>query len=178
MVENPKVVIYARVSTDGQTIDQQVETCKKYCDLKGLTVVDVVSEQGSGKDIISRPKFQQLQKDLRNYKYDAVVVFRIDRLGRNVRDMVMFFEEMQNKGIGIHSINENLDISTPIGRAIVNILITMAQLEREQISLATKQRLQALKNMGKTLGRPKGSKDKQKRNTAGYHRRYAKKRGG
>jgi len=169
-----KVAIYVRISTDGQTIDQQIDSCKKYCELKDLEVAEIISETGSGKDILSRPKFQGLWNRLRRLEFDGVVVFRIDRLGRNVRDMVMFFDEMQNFGIEIHSINENLDASSPIGKAIINILITMAQLERENISLATKQRLQSLKNMGKTLGRPRGSKDKVKRKKAGYISRWSK----
>ena len=170
-----KVAIYARISTDGQTIEQQIDSCKKYCELKGLEVAETISETGSGKDILGRPKFQELWNRLRTHGFDGVVVFRIDRLGRNVRDMVMFFDEMQSEGIQVHSVNENLDIDTPIGKAVINILITMAQLEREQISFATKQRLQALKKMGKTLGRPKGSKDKHQRRKSGYHRRWDKK---
>jgi len=162
------VAIYARVSTDEQTVEQQILACRKYCEFKGLEVDIVVEESASGKDVIKRPKFRELWDKLRGMEYEGIVVFKIDRLGRNVRDMVIFFDEMQNRGIQIHSITESLDNSTPIGRAMINILLTMAQLERENISLATKQRLQALKNMGKTLGRPHGSKDVKKRNTSKY----------
>ena len=169
-----KIAIYARVSTDGQTLDQQIDACKKYCDYKGFEIAGIIEETGSGKDVLARPKFQELWNRLRRKEFDGVVVFRIDRLGRSVRDLVMFFDEMQNRGIQIHSINENLDMSTPIGKAMVNIIITMAQLEREQISTATKQRLQALKEQGKQLERPKGSKDKSERKKSGYYNRWAK----
>ena len=83
----------------------------------------------------------------------------------------MLFEELEKKGIEIHSINENLDTSTAMGRAFREIILIFAQLERENISEATKQRLEALKNLGKTLGRPKGSKDKlgKPRKKSGYY---------
>jgi DNA invertase Pin-like site-specific DNA recombinase len=171
-----RVALYSRVSTDGQTVEQQIEQCRKYCDYKGFEVASVIEEVGSGKDVLKRPKFQELWNQLRRREFDGVVVTRIDRLGRNTRDMVMFFDEMQNNGIQIHSVNENLDATTPIGKAVISIIITMAQLEREQISLATKQRLQALKNMGKKLGRPSGSKDGKPRRKSGYYKRWDKQR--
>ena len=161
-------VIYSRVSTDEQTVDQQIFACKKYCEFKGIDLKEVVSESASGKDIIKRPKFRELWDKLRIREFDSIIVFKIDRLGRNVRDMVMFFDEMETRGVQIHSVSESLDNSTPIGRAMVNMMLTMAQLERENISLATKQRLKALKNMGKSLGRPKGSKDLSGRKKSGY----------
>ena len=163
-------IIYARVSTDEQTMEQQVNACKKYCEFKGLEVGDVVYESASGKDIIKRPKFREVWDRLRRFEYKGIVVFRLDRLGRNSRDLIMFFDEMRNKGIEVHSVSETLDMSNPFGRAIVEMIITLAQLERENISLATKQRLQALKNMGKQLGRPTGSKDKCNRKKINYFR--------
>lgn len=174
-MEKPKVAIYARVSTDGQTTQQQIEACKKFCEFKGLEVAEIFEESASGKDVLKRPKFRELWQRLRNYEFDGVVVFRIDRLGRNARDLIMFFDEMQNKGIKIYSVNENIDTDNPFGRAILYMITILAQLERENISLATKQRLQALKNLGRKLGRPKGSKDKRKRSKAGYYRRWANK---
>ena len=112
-------------------------------------------------------------------KYGGVVTFRFDRLGRKAVEAVRFFEEMENKGILIFSLNENLDTSTAIGRAVRDIIVRLAQLERESIAEATKQRLNALKNMGKKLGRPKGSKDTKTRRKAGYfgNNNASKKRG-
>jgi len=102
-------------------------------------------------------------------KYSGVVTFRFDRLGRNAVEAVRFFEEMENKGISIFSLNENLDTSTAIGRAVRDIIVRLAQLERESIAEATRHRLQALKALGKTLGRPKGSKDTKTRRKGGYY---------
>jgi DNA invertase Pin-like site-specific DNA recombinase len=109
---------------------------------------------GSGKSYKDRPGFKQMLDDLREYKYDGIVVFRLDRLFRNVVEAVNLIQEWDNKGIEIYSINENLDTSTAIGRAMRDIILVLAKLERENISEATKARLQALKDQGVKLGRP------------------------
>lgn len=167
--------IYCRVSTDMQELTQQVEACQKYADYKKLKH-DLYAEIGSGKSF-KRPEFMKMLEKIRLGFYENVVVFRFDRLGRNAREVVTLFDELETKGVKIHSINENLDTSTPIGRAMRDIIITLAQLERENISEATRHRLQALKNMGKKLGRPKGSKDLKKRKKTGYLLRWNKENG-
>jgi len=149
-----KVVIYARISTKQQNLEQQIEACKKFCAYKEFEVAHVYQDTGSGKDTKKRPQYLEMQKGLRQLQYDGVVVFRLDRLGRNLRDLVLFVEEMKNKGIEIFSINESFDSSTAIGRAMMNIILVLAEFEREQISEATSQRLAAIKASGKKLGRP------------------------
>lgn len=172
-----KVAIYCRVSTEGQELEQQIESCKKFCEYKGFEY-DLFSDIGSGKDF-KRIKFLEMLDRLRKLEYSGIVIFRFDRLGRNAREVVTLFEELENKGIQVFSLNENIDTTSPIGRAVRDIIIRLAQLERENISEATRQRLQALKNLGKKLGRPKGSKDKNKRKKEGYKERWKKnKRGG
>lgn len=146
------VAIYCRVSTDAQELSQQIDSCKRFCDFKGLEVGEVFAEIGSGKSF-SRPKLQELLGKLRQSMFNGVVAFRFDRLGRNSREVCLFFDEFEARGVQIYSVHENLDTSTPIGRAMREILVTLAQLERENISEATKHRLQALKALGKKLGR-------------------------
>lgn len=169
-----KVAIYCRVSTDKQELDQQISSCRKFCEYKGYEY-EIFDEIGSGKDF-RRVKFLNMLERIRKFEFGGIVVFRFDRIGRNAREVVTLFEEFENKGIQVFSLNENIDTSTPIGKAIRDIIIRLSQLERENISEATKQRLQALKNMGKVLGRPKGSKDKNTRDKEQYKARW--KRGG
>jgi len=164
-----KVTIYARVSTDKQDLIQQIRACRKFCDYKGFEVGKVYCDVGSGKDYFKRTNYNKMLEDLRSMKYSGIVTFRFDRLGRNAVEAVRFFEEMENKGISIFSLNENLDTSTAIGRAVRDIIVRLAQLERESIGEATKQRLNALRALGKTLGRPKGSKDTKARKKGGYY---------
>lgn len=171
-----RVALYVRVSTDAQELEQQLAACRRFCDFKQFEVGDVFAEIGSGKTC-ARPRFQDMVRGLRARLFDGVVCFRFDRLGRNAREVSMFFDEMEAKGVAVFSIHENLDVTTPIGRAMRDILVRLGQLERENISEATRQRLQALKNMGKAVGRPVGSKDGKPRRKSGYLLRWSKQRG-
>jgi len=168
-IDKIKVCLYCRVSTENQELQQQIDACKRFCDFKEFEIGNIYIDIGSGKDFFKRPQYNDMLKDLRAMKYNGVVVFRFDRLGRSAIECVKFFDEMESKGIEIFSLNENLDTSTAIGRAVRDIILRLAQLERESISEATKQRLTALKNMGKKLGRPIGRKDSRPRKKSGYY---------
>lgn len=168
-----KVAIYARVSTDNQELEQQVAACRRFCEYKEFEVVAEFTEKVSGSGKVPRPQYARMVKGLRDHEFDAVVVFRIDRLGRNSRELILLLDEMRAKGIRIFSINENLDDSTAVGRAMIDFICILANLEREQIREATQHRLDALKALGKHLGRPTGAKDKNGRKKTGYLLRYA-----
>jgi len=148
------VAIYARVSTDKQSLSQQIDACERFIRYKDLNLIKTYSDTGSGKSYKDRPQFAELINELRLMRYDGVVVFRLDRLFRNVVEAVNFFQEWSNRGIGIYSISESLDTSTAIGRAMQNIILVLAELERENIIEATTQRLHELKLQGVKLGRP------------------------
>ena len=172
-----KIAIYTRISTQEQTLNQQIEACVNFCKIKGWSDYTVFSEIQSSKNF--RPIFNDVIKKLNSHEFDTLVIFRIDRAWRSSRQFILDFDTLQAKGITVVSVMEGLDPSTPMGKAMMTILVALAELEREQISQATKDRLHALKNMGKTLGRPKGSKDKHpgQRPRTGYLLREAKKRG-
>ena len=184
-----KIAIYVRVSTEGQTYDQQVDACKNYCKIKGWNDIDIYSEKESSKKV--RPVFEECLRRSRKGDYKNILVFRLDRAWRSSRQFIMDFDNLQSKGINVISVMEGLDPTTPIGKAMMTILVALGELEREQISLATKQRLDSIKKMNdklikegkepsKKLGRKKGSKDKpgHKRPKSGYYRRWIKQRGG
>ena len=170
-----KVAIYCRVSTAGQELEQQIDSCKRFCDYKQFQYT-IFQDVGSGKNM-NRKEFLDMLSRIRAREFEGLVVFRFDRIGRNAREVVTLFEEFETKGIQVFSLNENIDTTTPSGKAVRDIIIRLAQLERENIAEATRQRLQALKNLGKKLGRPSGSKDKGNRKKEGYKERW-KKRGG
>lgn len=170
-----KVAIYCRVSSDKQEYEQQVDAGKKYCSLKGWEDYEVFKEIESTRK--ARPVFEMVLRRTRNGEFQCILVFRLDRAWRTSRQFIMDFDNLQARGVIVVSIMEGFDSSTPIGKAMMTIFVALAELERTNISEATKQRLQALKKMGKKLGRPKGRKDKHKRRTTGYLLREAKKRG-
>ena len=164
-----KVAIYARVSTEHQELEQQIAACRRYCDYKNYDVLKVYFEIISGAKA-KRTQYLELVKALRNYEYDAVVVFRLDRLGRNSRELSLLIDELENKGVKVLSLNENFDTSTAIGRAMRELICIFAQLEREQISEATTQRLAALKHLGKKLGRREVTTPEQREKIIQLHR--------
>jgi len=169
-----KTAIYVRVSTDKQNYEQQVEPCTRYCEIKNWEYEVFKETESSTKD---RPVWNLVLLKARQGEFNNIVVFRLDRAWRSSRQFIMDFDSLANKSINVISVMEGLDPTTPMGKAMMTILVALAELERATISEATKQRLQALKNLGKTLGRPKGSKDSRPRPKSGYFLREAKKRG-
>lgn len=175
MVESvKKVAIYARVSTESQTYDQQVETCKNYCKIKDWNDYQIFTEVESSKNY--RPVFEDILKRLRNHEFNCLLVFRIDRAWRSSRQFIMDFDNLKSRGIFIVSVMEGLDPSTTMGEAMMTIIVVLAELERKMIAEATKQRLDALKKLGKVLGRPKGSKDKDERAKSSYYTGWQKRK--
>ena len=147
-----KVAIYARVSTAGQELDHQIMACRKLAEAKDLEVGEVYQDIGSGMKF-TRPQFQIMLHRLRSRDYDGVIAFKLDRLGRRAGDLGLLLEELENRGIRIFTVYDNWDTGTPIGRAMRAVAVAFAELERENISEATKQRLESLKASGKKLGR-------------------------
>jgi DNA invertase Pin-like site-specific DNA recombinase len=145
--------------------------------MRGLNDYEIFRETESTKNV--RPVFNEVLLSAREGTFQRIVVFRLDRAWRSSRQFIMDFDNLADRGCYVVSVMEGLDPTTPMGKAMMTILIALAELERVNISQATKERLQALKNLGRTLGRPKGSKDKHNRRKSGYYARYANKgRGG
>ncbi len=154
-----KVAIYARVSTPGQALDQQLNACREFCQYKKFNSVQEYTDVCSGVKY-NRPGLDALLKAARRNKYSGVVVFRLDRLGRRIMDSIMLFDELSRKGIEVYSVHEGIDPTTAAGRLHKNLILAFAEYERDAISEATKQRLAALKASGKILGRKPSSKSK------------------
>jgi len=132
-----KCALYIRVSTDAQaeegySIEEQTERLKAYCKARGWRAVKIYTDAGFTGSNIKRPGIESLIKDAA--KYDAVIVYKLDRLSRSQKDTLFLIEEVFLKnGVDFISINENFDTSTSFGRAMIGILSVFAQLEREQI---------------------------------------------
>ena len=170
-----KIAIYGRVSTEGQNIESQLLPLREYCWVKRWGVVDEYKDIGQSGVKRNRPELERLIDDMRKGKFDAVIVYKIDRLGRSLQHFFNVFQEFNNRGITFISYSENIDTSkdNPTSGLIKNILLAVAQFEREIIVERINSGLDRAKKEGKKLGRPKGKKDSRKRSVSGYHRRYA-----
>ena len=137
-----KAGLYIRVSTDmqardGDSLAEQEVSTQGYCNYRNIPIVTVYREEGKSAKNTNRPQFQKMLRDCKNGKIDTVVVKKIDRLSRSLMDFektISFFEEHNTNLI---SIQENFDTSSAIGRAVIRIIVTFAQLEREQTSERT-----------------------------------------
>mgnify|MGYP006141545891 FL=1 len=168
-----KVALYNRVSTAKQTTENQKIRLVEFANSKGWEY-DIFEEVESSRK--TRPIKQHLLSLLRNGKYDAVVVYKLDRWARSSTELILETKELIDKGIASISVSDNLDFSTASGKLHFQILSAFAEFERSLISERTKEGLRRVKMQGKQLGRPKGSKDKTKRSNKAYLMRELKKR--
>jgi DNA invertase Pin-like site-specific DNA recombinase len=167
-----KVAIYLRVSTRDQTTLNQELELKEYCERNNYEIYKIYKDEGISGAKTSRPQLDLMLQDMRNKSFDAVVVWKFDRLGRSTAHLLQVLEEMKNKGVRLIATSQNIDTETPMGKFFFTILSGFAEMERamirERINLGLERRMK----QGKRLGRPKGSKDKKYRKKSGYYLRY------
>jgi len=143
-----KIAIYARVSTEEQYADKQVEICKEACEKQGHEIYKIYEDIISG-TTTSRPKFNKLLEDLRHYKFDAIMVTKLDRLGRSLQHLLSLFDEFNRKGIHFIAVTQNIDTSSASGRLQMQIMGAFAEFERAIISERTKEGLRKAEGVGK-----------------------------
>lgn len=152
-----KAVGYIRVSTDeqaneGVSLDNQRKRIEAFCIAKDWTLVDVYEDAGkSGKDL-KRDGIQRLLTDAKAGKFDIVVIYKLDRLTRSVKDLGYLIELFDKHGIAFSSVSDNFDTTTANGRLVLNILGSVAQWERDIIVERTREALKYKKEKGDYLG--------------------------
>jgi len=145
--------LYARVSTnDRQTIPLQVRALREYAARRGWTITLQVKEVGSGAS--ERQLRERLLEEARRREIDVVLVWRLDRWGRSVADLLATLQELEHLGVGFVSLTEALDLTTPAGRAMAALLAVFAEFEREILRERTRAGLAHARENGKRLGRP------------------------
>src|ERR1700704_2702687 len=149
-----KAAIYARVSTLDQEPENQLAELRRYVEARGWTSAEHVDRGVSGAKE-RRPALDALLKDARRRRFDVVVVWRLDRLGRNLRHLITLLEELQALGIAFVSLNEGIDATTPAGKLQMHILGAIAEFERERIRERVLAGLARARAQGKRLGRPR-----------------------
>ena len=148
-----RVVLYARVSThDQQTLPLQIRTMREHAAKRGWTIVAQIKEVGSGAS--QREQRSIVLASARRREIDVVLVWRLDRWGRSVADLVSTLQELQHLGVGFVSMTEALDLTTPAGRAMAGLLAVFAEFEREILRERVRAGLDHARQQGKRLGRP------------------------
>lgn len=152
-----KVAIYARVSTNEQTTENQVRELKAWADRAGHEVVKIYDDNGisGAKGREYRKEFDRLLKGAVRREFDLVAAWSVDRLGRSLQDLIGFLQELHGAGVDLYLHQQALDTTTPGGKAMFQMMGVFAEFERSMISERVKAGLARAKSNGKTLGRPK-----------------------
>jgi len=145
--------LYARVSTnDQQTLAIQNRAMREYATRRGWTIALQIREVNSG--AVRREAREKVLEAARRREIDIVLVWRLDRWGRSVTDLLATLQELEHLGIGFVSLTEALDLTTPAGRAMAGLLAIFAEFEREILRERTRAGLAHARDSGKRLGRP------------------------
>ena len=152
--KSPRVGLYARVSThDQQTLPMQLSAMRTYARKRGWTVAVEVKDVGSG--ATTRPLREKLIETARRREIDLVLVWRLDRWGRSLVDLVTTLQELTALEVGFVSLSEALDLTTPSGRALAGMLAVFAEFERDILRDRVKAGIAQARKEGKPHGRPK-----------------------
>ena len=151
-----RVAIYARVSTLDQEPENQLAELRRYVEARGWTAVEYVDHGVSGSKE-SRPALDALVRDAKRRKFDVLVCWRLDRLGRNLRHLILLLDELNALGIGFVTLGEGIDTTSPTGRLVLHVLGAISEFERERIRERVLAGLQRARTQGRRLGRPQAT---------------------
>jgi DNA invertase Pin-like site-specific DNA recombinase len=154
-----RVALYARVSTDQQTTENQLLQLRAVAERHGWTVIaEYVDDAVSGaKGREQRPQFDALLRGVARREFDMVAAWSVDRLGRSLQDLVGFLTDLQAKRVDLYLHQQALDTTTPAGRMLFQMLGVFAEFERAMIVERVNAGLARARAKGKTLGRPRTS---------------------
>ena len=148
-----RAAIYARVSTLDQEPENQLAELRRYVEVRNWTAVEYVDKGVSGsKD--RRPALDELVGDAKRRRFDVLICWRLDRLGRNLRHLITLLDELQALGVAFVSLAEGIDATTPAGKLQMHILAAIAEFERARIAERVTAGLARARKQGRKLGRP------------------------
>ena len=159
-----RAVLYLRVSTTDQTTANQERELREVASRTGHEIVHVYKDHGvsgaKGRD--QRPAFDRLCKDAAQRKFDVVMAWSVDRLGRSLQDLIAFLSELHALRIDLFLHQQGLDTTTPAGKAMFQMMGVFAEFERSMIQERVRAGLARAKEEGKQLGRPRIAADLEK----------------
>ncbi len=149
-------VLYARVSTANQTVENQLIELRAAAHRMNCTIKKEILDHGisGAKGRIDRPGFDEIFRMIQRKEVDLILCWSIDRLGRSIQDLVSFMNEVQHSGIDLYVHQQAINTSTPAGRMIFSIFSALGEYERELIRERVNAGLSRAKAQGKKLGRP------------------------
>jgi DNA invertase Pin-like site-specific DNA recombinase len=154
-----KVALYARVSTDGQTTEKQLQELRKVADRNGWQIIQEFVDHGisgaKGRD--QRPAFDEMCKGVIRKEFDLIMSWSVDRLGRSLQHLVTFLDELHSKKVDLFLHRQGIDTTTPTGKMMFQMLGVFAEFERAMIKERINAGLARARAQGKALGRPKVS---------------------
>lgn len=134
----PKVAIYSRVSTEeqakeGLSVEAQIDKCKSFCDAREWEIFKIYKDAGFSAGSLNRPALELLLKDAQEKKFDIILVYKIDRFSRKLKDLITILEDLKTKNINFTSVTEQIDTTSAMGEAFFQIIGVFAQLERGMV---------------------------------------------
>src|ERR1044072_6171450 len=148
-----KVALSVRVSRLDQNPENQIQELRRYVTARGWQATEFIERGISGsKD--RRPQLDTMMKDVKRRRFDAVVCWKLDQLGRDMRHLINLLDELRALGVGLVTLGEGLDTTTPAGRMAFGIFASVAEFERERLRERTLLGLDRARAAGKRLGRP------------------------
>ena len=158
---NRKAVIYSRVSTNEQTVENQLRVLREVAEKRGLEVVREISDEGisgaKGRD--ERPGFDELIKGSVKNEWDIILVWDVSRLGRSLKHLVSFLEDIQSAHCDMYIHQSGIDTSTASGKMMFGMLSVFSEFERSMIRERVIAGQQRAKSEGKHIGRPTNVND-------------------
>jgi DNA invertase Pin-like site-specific DNA recombinase len=152
-----RAAIYARVSTDSQTVENQIRELKQIAGRRGWEVIEVYTDAGisGAKGRAQRPGLDQMLNDASRRKFDVVMCWAIDRLGRSLIDLLGTIQHLEAVGVDLYLDQQSIDTTTPMGKLVFQITGAFAEFERSIIRQRIKAGLKRVVAEGRRLGRPK-----------------------
>jgi DNA invertase Pin-like site-specific DNA recombinase len=165
MTQSKRAALYLRVSTDGQTTDNQKLALEQVAAHRGWHIVETYTDHGisGAKARDKRPGFDALCHDATRGKLDVVMAWSVDRLGRSLQDLVVFLNELRDLRVDLFLHKQGMDTTTASGRMLFQMCGVFAEFEREMIRDRVMAGLARARKQGKRLGRPPISSATEKR---------------
>ena len=149
-----RIAIYARVSTDRQSTESQLNALREYAGKRAWAISKEYIDEGYTGSNTKRPAFNAMMADARKRKFDVLLVYKLDRLSRSLKDLITTLDDLKSMGIDFISYDNGLDTTTPTGRLIFNVVGAVAEFEKDIIRERVRAGLENAKRKGKRLGRP------------------------